>query len=115
MAIVDRLARALARRRVPFELVPFREAFTAQQSARNARVSTRRFAKVLVLRDEFRRDFMVVLPASRQFHRQAVREATGRNGIRLETESELKPLFPDCELGAMPPFGSLWATEPEPP
>ncbi len=108
MAIVDRLARALARHQVPYDVMPFREAFTAQQSARNAHVRGGRFAKVLILRDEGGRDFMVVLPASRQFQRHAVREATGRLGTRLEDEAELRRLFPDCELGAMPPFGALW-------
>jgi len=28
--------------------------------------------------------------------------------VRLATEAEFSNLFPDCELGAMPPFGSLY-------
>jgi Ala-tRNA(Pro) deacylase len=28
--------------------------------------------------------------------------------IRLATEDELADLFPDCELGAMPPFGDAF-------
>ena len=33
--------------------------------------------------------------------------ATGRTGLRLATEQEFGPLFPDCQLGAMPPFPDL--------
>lgn len=108
MAIAPRLQHLFARERARYEVLPFREAFTAHESARNAHVSGRRFAKVLIVRDEQDQDFMLVLPASRQFDRHAVREVTGRHGTRLEDEAELLRLFPDCELGAMPPFGGLY-------
>ena len=108
MAIVERLQRLLDRVDAVFDLITYPRAYTAQQIAHNAHVTGKRFAKVLVLRDEVGKDFMLVLPAYRQFDANAVREATGRRGTRLENESELQRLFPDCELGAMPPFGNLY-------
>ena len=51
---------------------------------------------------------MVVLPAAVHMNPQVVRHVTGRHGIQLEDEAELNRLFPDCEVGAMPPFGALY-------
>lgn len=108
MAIVERLRQLLDRQDAQHDVVTFPKAFTAQQIAHNAHVTGRRLAKVLVLRDDAGFDFMVVLPASRQFDANALRETTGRMGMRLENEAELQRIFPDCELGAMPPFGHLY-------
>lgn len=108
MAIVERLQRVLDRVDARYDLITYPRAYTAQQIAHNAHVTGKRFGKVLILRDEVGKDLMLVLPAYRQFDANAVREATGRMGTRLESESELQRLFPDCELGAMPPFGNLY-------
>ena len=35
-------------------------------------------------------------------------ELTGTEDVRLAREEEFKGLFPDCEAGAMPPFGNLY-------
>ena len=37
-----------------------------------------------------------------------LRTALGMSHARLATEQEIARLFPDCDLGAMPPFGNLW-------
>ena len=108
MAIVERLRQLLDRHDVRHDVITFPKAYTAQQVAHNAHVTGKRLAKTLVLRDERGKDFMVVLPASRHYDPNAVRAATGRAGTRLEDEAELTRLFPDCELGSMPPFGHLY-------
>lgn len=108
MAIVDRLRQLLNREDVNHDVITFPPAYTAQQIAHNAHVTGRRLAKVVVVRDDTGKDFMLVLPASKQFDPLAVRGITGRTGMRLESESELQRLFPDCEVGAMPPFGNLY-------
>ena len=51
---------------------------------------------------------MVVLPPACRIDLQAVRHATGRRHLALAAEAELGQLFPDCEMGAMPPFGNLY-------
>ena len=54
---------------------------------------------------------MVVLPAARRVHFGRLREATGAHDAALASESEFRDLFPDCEVGAMPPFGNLYGIE----
>lgn len=108
MAINDRLQRLLDDTRSSYAVLPHSEAYTAQEVAQSIRVKGRQLAKVVVLRDAAKRDFMVVLPATQLFDPQSIQRVTGRVGIRLEDEPELKRIFPDCEVGAMPPFGALY-------
>ena len=51
---------------------------------------------------------MVVLPASRQINFQRLRAALQGKKVELSEEWEYAYRFPDCELGAMPPFGNLY-------
>jgi Ala-tRNA(Pro) deacylase len=82
-------------------------AFTAQEIAASAHVSGRDFAKtVIVMAGE--QMAMVVLPASRRIVLSDLRELLDRPDLRLATEVEFRSTFPDCELGAMPPFGNLY-------
>jgi Ala-tRNA(Pro) deacylase len=52
--------------------------------------------------------YILVVPASRHLHLPEVQYALGLNHVRMATETELMALFPDCELGAMPPIGALY-------
>jgi Ala-tRNA(Pro) deacylase len=108
MAINERLQRRLDQTRSSHAVLPHDEAYTAQEVAQSVRVKGGQLAKVVVLRDAAGKDIMVVLPATRAFDPHAVHRVTGRAGIQLEDERELERLFPDCEVGAMPPFGSLY-------
>jgi len=51
---------------------------------------------------------MIVIAASKLVDFQEVRAALGLSQARMAKEVELQELFPDCELGAMPPFGPLY-------
>lgn len=92
----------------PYGILPHREVFTAQEAAETSHVSGRRLAKVLIAREHDGRYLMVVLPAPCRVDLAAVREAAGSRRLSLATERELAALFPDCDMGAMPPFGSLY-------
>ena len=82
-------------------------AYTAQEVAASAHVLGRDFAKtVIVTSDEGLA--MVVLPASRRLVLSDLREMMITDHVRLASEAEFKAAFPDCELGAMPPFGNLY-------
>ena len=82
-------------------------AYTAQEVAASAHVLGRDFAKtVIVTSDEGLA--MVVLPASRRLVLSDLREMMITDHVRLASEAEFKAVFPDCELGAMPPFGNLY-------
>jgi Ala-tRNA(Pro) deacylase len=106
--ISERFQRLLEAHPVPHEVIPHPETFTATGVARATHVPDRCVAKVVVMRSESRRDFMVVLPASQQVDTKMVQRVSGRPGARLEDEAELRRLFPDCEVGAMPPIGALY-------
>jgi Ala-tRNA(Pro) deacylase len=108
MAINPRLEKLLAASGLRFDVVPHAEDFSAHQAALDTHVHARKLAKVVVYRDAEGEDFMVVLPALHQVDDSILHHVTGFEGTRLEDEAELRRLFPDCELGAMPPFGKLY-------
>ena len=51
---------------------------------------------------------MAVLPASYEVDLSLLRAATGARRVSLAKEAEFKDQFPECEIGAMPPFGNLY-------
>jgi Ala-tRNA(Pro) deacylase len=106
--LVERARRLLETHGTAFETLPHREAFTAQGVAAAAHVSGWLLAKVLVVRAPGEGALMVVLPASCRLDLAALARVLGKPGVSLLAESKMKELFPDCETGAMPPFGQLY-------
>jgi Ala-tRNA(Pro) deacylase len=102
----ERLEAYLTEHGVPFEVQEHRPAFTAQRIAASEHVPGRMFAKV-VMAEEDGELLMLVLPASKVVDTRKASEIVGRP-VRLATEREFAPRFPDCEAGAMPPFGNLY-------
>ena len=51
---------------------------------------------------------MVVTPASEQVELDNLKQSLGASEVGLASEDEFKGSFPDCETGAMPPFGNLY-------
>ena len=85
-------------------------AYTAQEVAASAHVSGRDFAKTVIVKIEGT-PAMVVLPANRKVVLSDLREVLGAEKAQFATEEEFQNLFPDCEIGAMPPFGNLYGIE----
>jgi Ala-tRNA(Pro) deacylase len=85
-------------------------AYTAQEVAASAHVSGRDFAKTVIVKIEGA-PAMVVLPANRKVVLSDLREVLGAEKAQFATEEEFQNLFPDCEVGAMPPFGNLYGIE----
>lgn len=85
-------------------------AFTAQEVAASAHVSGLDFAKTVIVKIESRL-VMVVLPANRKVVLSDLCEPLGVDKVSLATEEEFRGKFPDCEIGAMPPFGNLYGME----
>ena len=82
-------------------------AYTARETAASKFIPRREFAKTVIL-DLDSEKVMVVVSASRHVDVPALKNITGAISARLATEGEFEALFPDCEVGAMPPFGSLY-------
>lgn len=108
MAINQRVSDLIRHRGVRIDVLPHQEVFTSQEVAQSSHLPGRNVAKVVVLRDAARDHLMAVLPASEHVDLDALRSTTGRLGLELAPEDDLRSLFPDCELGAMPPFGHLY-------
>ncbi len=82
-------------------------AFTAQEIAAAAHVRGKDFAKSVVVKlDE--RLALAVVPASVKIDLALVREVTGVQRVELANEADFVAHFPECEPGAMPPFGNLY-------
>ena len=97
----------LDERKVKYITMTHSPAYTAQEIAHLAHIPGNGLAKtVMVVIDGVLA--MAVLPANRRVQVQELRELTGCGEVRLARESEFKDVFPDCETGAMPPFGNLY-------
>ena len=108
MAMTERLKEYLEDESIPYRTEPHAESATARQVAAAAHVPGQRVAKVVVARDLEGDYVMAVIPANRHLDFGALAEASGRYRLNLASEPEVTRLFPDCEVGAMPPFGNLY-------
>jgi Ala-tRNA(Pro) deacylase len=85
-------------------------AYTAQEIAAAAHVRGRELAKTIVVLIDGRMA-MAVLPAKCIIDFDRFRKTIGAKTIELAAEAEFRDKFPDCEVGAMPPFGNLYGME----
>ena len=102
----DRLEAYLREKQVPFAVRHHPRAITAQEVAASEHVPGKMLAKtVTVLVDG--KMVMLALPAPYQVDMDKAGKALGVE-VRLAHEEEFENTFPDCEVGAMPPFGNLY-------
>ena len=81
--------------------------FTAAETARAAHVDEGEFAKVTIVRID-RKLAMAVVPATNDVDLARLQALTNAGDVALAHEGEFSDRFPDCEVGAMPPFGNLF-------
>lgn len=92
---------------VPFETVEHRLAYTAHDIAVQEKVPEYEVAKVVMALVDGKLA-MLVLPASLQVDFDSVRAMLRAQDVHLAYEQQFGHIFPDCEVGAMPPFGNLY-------
>jgi Ala-tRNA(Pro) deacylase len=108
MTCRERLEALLKERGIQFKVQTHEPAYTAQELAGKLHVPGRRVAKVVIALAG-PRPVMLVLPAPDQVDLEEVGRMLGVPGAaRLASEDEIRKLFPDCEVGAEPPFGGLY-------
>lgn len=107
---VQKLKAYLDQNAVPWVSIVHSPAYTAQETAASAHVRGREMAKTVMVKVDGRMA-MAVLPASERVDLEKLREVTGSARVSLATEQEFRTLFPDCEPGAMPPFGNLYGMD----
>ena len=107
---VQKLKDFLDKHEIKYVSVVHSPAYTAQEIAARAHIKGRQLAKtVMVLVDG--KMAMAVLPASLKVDFDYFRKEIGASNVGLAAEREFESLFPDCEVGAMPPFGNLYGMD----
>lgn len=107
MAIAKKLKEYLKSNKVKFETLKHKEVYTAQEIAAAQHVPGMELAKVVMVKADGK-FVMTVLPSCYRIDLKKLKGAIGSKNVKLATEKEFKDLFPDCEIGAMPPFGNLY-------
>jgi Ala-tRNA(Pro) deacylase len=92
---------------LPYAILPHPPAFSAKDEAALCHVARGDWAKVVVFYIDGR-PAQAVVPASCTVDTGRLLELAGGAEVRLAGEGDLRRLFPDCETGAMPPFGLLY-------
>lgn len=85
-------------------------AYTAQEIAESAHIPGKELAKTVIIKIDGKLA-MAVLPASYKIDLEQFKNATGASNVELANEREFRQMFPECEVGAMPPFGNLYDME----
>lgn len=110
MQCKDRLEAHLRDNHVAFELQHHPRVYTAQEIAASEHIPGKLLAKVVVARADDRL-VMLALPASFRVQESKLAPALGAREARIAREEEFAKAFPDCETGAMPPFGNLYGLQ----
>jgi len=106
MEIPRRLIECLDENKVRYQVLQHPEAVSAQRIAQAEHVKGRHHAKVVIVKASDAH-LMIVLPADHHIDLEKIEKAIGKP-VSLDKEQEFKSLFPDCAIGAMPPFGNLY-------
>jgi len=107
---VNKVKELLDNENVKYVTVSHSVAYTAQEIAARAHVRGKELAKTVMVKLDGKMA-MVVLPSTFKIDFDLLTEASGANDVDLASESEFRDMFPDCEVGAMPPFGNLYGFE----
>jgi Ala-tRNA(Pro) deacylase len=106
----QRLREFLDTNRVKYIKIEHSPAYTAQEIAATAHIPGKELAKSVIVKLDGQM-VMAVLPADHRINFDKLREVSGAGKVTLADESEFSELFPDCSLGAMPPFGNLYGMD----
>ncbi len=108
MSVLKRLEDYLDSNTVNYRKLYHSPTFTAQETAASAHVSGKELAKTVVVKTD-EGYALVVLPACFKINLKNLKSAMSRNRVEIAEEKEFENMFPDCEVGAMPPFGNLYS------
>ena len=106
----DSIKNYLDTHNIHYESIKHLPAYTAQEIAASAHIPGQDLAKTVVVKLDGQYA-IIVLPASRKVNFKLLKQATGAKEIELARENMFTDVFPDCDPGAMPPFGNLYHIE----
>ena len=105
-----RLKEFLDANQVKYVAITHSVAYTSQEIAQSVHLPGHRLAKTVMVKIDGKMA-MAVLPATQKVSVDTLEHATGAQRIELASEREFQNRFPECELGAMPPFGNLYGMD----
>jgi len=107
MAVSQKLIDYLKKEKAAFEVIPHPVTYTAQETAASVHTPGKEVVKTVIVTDG-KEHVMAVLDAPHQVDLKKFSAVSGMKKPKLATEDDFRELFPDCEPGAMPPFGNLY-------
>jgi Ala-tRNA(Pro) deacylase len=107
MTPLQKVTSYLDEHRIPYEMLHHRRDYSAQKTAADTHTPGKAFAKTVILIVDAR-FCMFVLPASRKIDLEKVKQELHAQEVRLAAESEFSTICTGCEVGAMPPLGTLY-------
>jgi Ala-tRNA(Pro) deacylase len=110
MTIASTLQRHLHGHGVAYEVLDHPLTGSASETAESAHISGNRVAKAVVLRDRGDGYLLAVVPATHHLSLEMMQAWLGRS-VALASEQEIGKLFPDCDLGAIPPVGGAYGLD----
>jgi len=105
-----KLKEFLDENKIKYVTIKHSSAYTAQEIASIAHIPGKDLAKTVIIKVNGKMA-MAVLPASYKVSFEELKEFFGLSEVRLAYEQEFMDKFPDCEVGAMPPFGNLYGMD----
>jgi Ala-tRNA(Pro) deacylase len=95
---------------IKYVIITHSPAFTANEIAQTSHIPGKELAKTVMVKIDGRMA-MVVAPASCKVDFVLLKKATGAESVVLASEAEFRDMFPECEIGAMPPFGNIYGMD----
>lgn len=105
--LMKKLSEYLDANKVKYVVIRHSPAYTAQETAASVHLPGKMLAKTVMVSVDGKMA-MAVLPAPHHVDVFLLQEVLGAKDVHLVREEQFKGLFPDCEIGAMPPFGNLF-------
>ena len=105
--VLKKLENFLEQNNVWYEKITHPRAYTAQETAASAHIKGKELAKSVMIKLDGE-TVLAVLPAYLKVDFKRIKQISGAKKIKLAMEEDMEETFPDCTIGAMPPFGNLY-------
>ncbi len=92
---------------INYTVLPHSATFTAQHTAQAAHIKGKNLCKVIVVGDKANLA-MIAIPANCILLQKSMARLLRSPGVKVIPEFQFRDRFPECEVGAMPPFGNLY-------
>jgi len=110
MTILKKLKDYLEKNQVRYEVGYHERVYTSQEIAAAMHVPGKELTKVIMVKADGKM-VMLVLPTSYRVDTKKLKKVFQCKRLGIAKEKDFEELFPDCEIGAMPPFGNLYNLE----